>query len=322
MVVTTSGDDMTPPRGDGAAGHESDHSGRVTVGVDGDDDGSRGSEQLVGAEREDGVCGGEEEGSGDDRDDVDEIVELRRALEYLVSDADDDGRRRGSIDQVSSRRPNGVAAKVVEPDREKTRHEQQRYMIPNLVNRVLMEHYSTNHRRETSQDPDAHARNMTIQQTETLTTLLLAVIVEYAEPHFVRVALHRERERKKLLLSQQQKKTRQDRKKMPRSTAENAHCRAEEYSDFDDRAVSWATTCIHQLIKPPASSSPKIGNESDDCYRSGDGYNIPALDALLAASGPHDGMALEKRMQSALVDGLQGRRLLQIIGLSTQNRDS
>lgn len=321
-IVTISGDDMTPPCGDGAAGHESDHSGHVTVGVDRDDDGSRASDQLGGAEREDGVCGGEGEGGGDR--DADEIVELRRALEYLVSDADD-GRRRGSIDQeVSSRQPNGAAAKVVLPDREKTQHEQQRYMIPNLVNRVLVEHYSTNYRRETSQDSVAHARNMTIQQKETLTTLLLAVIVEYAEPHFVRVTLHRERERKKLLLSQQ-KKTQQDKKKMPnapRSTAGNAHCCAEEYSDFDDRAVSWATTCIHQLIKPPALSSPKIGNESDDSYRSGDGYNIPALDALLAASGPHDGMALEKRMQSALMDGLQGRRLLQIIGLSTQDRDS
>ena len=304
---------MTFPRGDGAAGHKSDHSGHVTVSVDRDDDGSRSSE-LGGAEREDSVCS---EGSGDR--DVDEIVELRRALDYLVSGRDvenADGRRHRSIDQETSQQPNGVAPKV--PDREKT-HEQI-HMIPNLVNRVLMERYSTNYRHETSQAAVAHARNLTIEQTETLTQLLLAVIVEYTEPHFVRVALHQERERKKLLLSQL--KTQQDKKKMastPRST-DNAHC-TEKYSEFDDRAVSWATTCIHQLIKPPAMS-PKMGNESDNRYRSGDGYNIPALDALLAASGPHDGMVLEKRMQRALMNGLQGRRLLQIIGLLTHNRDS
>ena len=302
---------MTVPRGDGAAGHKSDHSGHVTVSVDRDDDGS--SSELGGVER-DSVCS---EGSGDH---VDEIVELRRALEYLVTGRDvenmynADGRRHRPIDQESSQQPNGVAPKV--PSREMT-HEQL-FMIPNLVNRVLMEHYSTNYRPGTSQAAVAHARNLTIKQTETLTQLLLAVIVEFTEPHFVRVAQHQEREQKKLLLSQQNTQGKNKMPSAPRSTG-YAHC-TEQNSEFDDRAVSWATTCIHKLIKPPALS-PQMGNESDNSYRSGDGYNIPALDALLAASGPHDGMVLETRIQSALMNGLQGRRLLQTIGLVTQNRD-
>jgi hypothetical protein len=300
-------------RDDCAARCKSDHSGHVTVSVDRVDDGS-GSER--GGAEHDSVYG---EGRGDL--DANEIAELRRALEYLVTGRDvenmynADGRRHRSIDQESSQQPNGAAP--IEPGREKT--DDQLYMIPNLVNRVLMEHYSTNYRHETSQASVAHPRNLTIQQKETLTQLLLAVIVEFTEPHFVRVALRQERERKKLLLSQQRTQDNKKTPRPPRSTGK-AHC-AEKYSEFDDRAVSWATACIHQLIQPPASS-PEMGNESNNSYCLGDGYNIPALDALLAASGPHDGMVFEKRMQSALMNGLQDRRLLKISGLLTQNRDS
>jgi hypothetical protein len=185
-------------------------------------------------------------------------------------------------------------------------------MIPNLVNRVLMEHYSTSHLRENSQAAFAHdAKAMTNQQKETLTELLIAVIVEFTEPHFVRVALRREQERKKPLPSQ---RNAQDRKRVPSAPPprRGKDPRKGKCSEFDDRAVSWATTCINRLIQPPTSSF-KRGDEKDD--RLGDDCNIPALDALLAASGPHDGMAFERRRQSALMDGLRGRRLLQYVGL-------
>ena len=39
-------------------------------------------------------------------------------------------------------------------------------------------------------------------------------------------------------------------------------------------------------------------------------YTIPELDALLAASGPHDGITMQERIHCALMNGLNGRRLL------------
>ena len=51
-----------------------------------------------------------------------------------------------------------------------------------------------------------------------------------------------------------------------------------------------------------------------------DGHIIPELDALLSASGEHDGMKMEECIQSALLQGLQSRRLLQHMGISRFNR--
>ena len=73
------------------------------------------------------------------------------------------------------------------------------------------------------------------------------------------------------------------------------------------------------LQTPSSSSTVNITNKNcedtidDPVY---DGHMIPELDALLSASGEHDGMEMEECMQSALLQGLQGRRLLQSMGLS------
>ena len=164
-------------------------------------------------------------------------------------------------------------------------------------------------------------------QKDKMTKLLIAVIVEFAEPYFVRMAQYKKLERDKLLLVQQQKKQMQtSEKKMTKKKFQSTGTVAQDDKttplfEFDERAVSWATSCIKQLLQTPSSSSTvnitnKNGEDTplnDPVY---DGHIIPELDALLSASGEHDGMEMEECMQSALLQGLQGRRLLQSMGLS------
>ena len=56
-------------------------------------------------------------------------------------------------------------------------------------------------------------------------------------------------------------------------------------------------------------------NQTETTHHRIESYHIPELDALLAATGPHDGLEAEERMQNALMHGLQSRRLLQSIGM-------
>ena len=59
-------------------------------------------------------------------------------------------------------------------------------------------------------------------------------------------------------------------------------------------------------------SNNSNGNNKQITTLAGDDtYNIPEIDALLSASGGHDGLDMETCMQSALMQGLQARRLLQ-----------
>jgi hypothetical protein len=212
------------------------------------------------------------------------------------------------------------------------------YGIPNLVNRVLMEHFTAyNHHHSHSHHGTRGKEGLTTEQRETLTQLLLAVIVEFAEPHFVNVTLHRERERERRTMSrssvQLRRKDDRDGKetttsggiRSPRGTGEGkvpppsttTRMGGNRHTEFDDRAVSWATSCISQLIGPPGVR--RGGDEERDDYRDrrsstggdDDDYAIPALDALLAASGPHDGLLMEKRMRSELMHSLRDRRMLQ-----------
>jgi hypothetical protein len=159
--------------------------------------------------------------------------------------------------------------------------------------------------------------------------LLLAVIVEFSEPYFARIVRHRrEQAQTKELLTQQQSNG-EKKKKRSRTNLDNPPLQSNSQgmaSHFDERAVSWATACIDQLIRPPTASyvssnsnrnngNVRCNNERSHTYHRVDNYHIPELDALLAASGPHDGLEAEERMQSALMHSLQSRRMLRSNGM-------
>ena len=170
-------------------------------------------------------------------------------------------------------------------------------------------------------------------QKDKMTKLLIAVIVEFAEPYFVRVARRKQQERDKLLLLQQQKKQRIEEKQMTKkkhsqSTVLQDECQSSSFG-FDERAISWASTCIKQLLQLtspsillPNTSSTTVNQLNNDTMNDhlDDGHIIPELDALLSASGEHDGMKMEECVQSALLQGLQSHRLLQQMGISRFNR--
>lgn len=230
-----------------------------------------------------------------------EIVDLRRALECLIT-------RRG-VEEVLCNKletsPQDVSGRLLE--------DEELIAIPNLVNRVLLEHYSSNS--TTNGGPRVENRNWTKHQKSTVTQLLLAVIIEFSEPYFIRMTLREEQER--LLLLHQQ---RNNENKMTTMTTNNNGASKQNCSSldkdvkFDKRAVAWATSCIHQLLQQPQKSvvvdlSKTTGdkNSNDD---DNDDYVINELDALLAASGTHDGKPMQERIQCALMNGLNGRRLL------------
>jgi hypothetical protein len=91
------------------------------------------------------------------------------------------------------------------------------------------------------------------------------------------------------------------------------HCSQDADVKFDNRAVAWATSCIHQLLQQPQQSVGvdfTTGDKMNSNNNDDDDYAIPELDALLAASGPHDGISMQERIQCALMNGLNSRRLL------------
>ena len=308
---------------DGGAAHKSSHCtvGQVVVSVDGDncDNISRfeGSDDVD--DDDDSVCS---DGSND-HDDVPEIIELRRALEYLVTVRDIENAYNSDNNQWQKPSTHSTSRLNNFPANGEGRHHELLYLVPNLVNRILMEHYSSNnylllHGSQQSKPI------VTRKQKEKMNQLMLAVIVEFSEPYFARVVRHRRQLQKEQLLFQQQnngdkrKRSRKNRDSPPQSTS--------LITQFDERAVSWATACINQLIQPPTStllSSIRIDNvkynnnqnQTETTRHRIENYYIPELDALLAATGPHDGLEAEERMQNALMHSLQGRRLLQSIGM-------
>ena len=256
-------------------------------------------------------------------EDIPEIIDLQKALEYLVSERDIEHTYNNG-DKQTQHTTKSHTTTITESNDDTDASNEQLYMIPNLVNRIIMEHYSssTNHKHNNTSD----AKNyMSRKQRDKLTKLLVAVIVEFAEPYFVRMAQYKKLERDKLLLVQQQKKQMQTsekkmtKKKLQSSSAVDSE---DKTSSFDERAISWATSCIKQLLQTPSSSSTfnitnKKGGDTPLNDHLDDGHMmIPELDALLSASGEHDGMEMEECMQSALLQGLQGRRLLQSMGIS------
>mmetsp|Transcript_43359 Transcript_43359/g.92175 ORF Transcript_43359/g.92175 Transcript_43359/m.92175 type:complete len:382 (+) Transcript_43359:97-1242(+) len=299
-----------------------------------------------------GSVDGDQSGGRDsdsDNEEVPEITELRKALEYLVSERDVEKIYNGNKKETNESKASKSDTIAARNDtRGKEREDEQLCAIPNLINRILMEHYSNDQhgcakiliQKRNSIDAESTdaKKSPPRKQREKMTQLLIAVILEFAEPHFARTARRRQQERSRNLTLQQRRRQARDEKKargkQPQSSGdENALPRDDLASafEFDERAASWATSCLKQLLRPPSASSfaQSSGAPNDwhasstankNCYDRSplkdDGDRvIPELDALLAASGPHDGMEMERRTQSALMLGLQGRRLLQNMGM-------
>jgi len=194
-------------------------------------------------------------------------------------------------------------------------------MIPSLINRILMENFS----QQPENDTSCAQKDISRKQRHKLTQLLLAVIVEFAEPYFVRVAQYKDQDRARKIQQKKQKKEKKDdemNKKMPPQKSQPKEDNTPQSLEFDERAISWATSCIKQLIEysGPTVSSPARGLDSlfSDNNTNADeideqmpleDHHIPELDALLAATGKHDAMEMEQDFQRAILQGLQSRLL-------------
>jgi hypothetical protein len=128
------------------------------------------------------------------------------------------------------------------------------------------------------------------------------------------MTLREDQERLDLL---QQKKNDKEKTTKSNGASSRQHCSLDTDVKFDNRAVAWATSCIHQLLQQPPQQSvggdftKETGdNNMNSNNNNDDDYSIPELDALLAASGPNDGIPMQERIQCALMNGLNGRRLL------------
>lgn len=123
-----------------------------------------------------------------------------------------------------------------------------------------------------------------VDQKVRMTQLLIAVIIEFAEPHFVKTSqLNRVDDQRP------SKKT-----KTSPSDAKSGNIDSDDGTKFSKRAVEWATSCISRLLQ---TSTP-----SDDLT------HIAELDALLGATGENDGLKLEDMMQKSLLCGLMGAK--------------
>jgi len=263
-----------------------------------------------------------------DVEDAAEMADLQRALEYLVSERDiekvynGDGKQpQKSNDDKDVSRSNADNAAANRQDGG-LREDEQPCMIPNLVNRILMEHYSPGNQRNIRNirnDATAKKDCMTRNQRDRMTQLLLAVIVEFCEPYFARMARRKQRERTQ---KQKQRQEKKQKPKKPRGDNAAKQSEAQPSLGFDERAVSWATSCVKQLLQPAPSTSLPPGTRIAETTENGhadlaDDTRIPELDALLAASGPHDGLEMEQRMQDAMLQGLQACRLLESLGMAS-----
>lgn len=251
-------------------------------------------------------------------EDMAEIVDLQNALEYLVSGRDIEHTYNNGDNQKQHTARSHTTTTTGTNDGIIGASNEQLYMIPNLVNRIIMEHYSSANKKHNNTDVPNY---MSRKQKDKMTKLLIAVIVEFAEPYFVRKAQYRKQERDRLLLlKQQQKKQMQtNENKITSSGTVAQDDKTSSSFEFDERAISWATSCIKQLLQAPSPKMPPNANNTNNDMMNDsldDGHLIPELDALLSASGEHDGIEMEECIQSALLQGLQCQRLLQSMGIS------
>ena len=266
----------------------------------------------------------ESDSSGDDEDDIPEIVDLQKALEYLVSERDIEKIYNGIISTSHSTNATAQSDK----ENNKDNDDEQLHMIPSLVNRILMENFSqepltTNQQQQNQNDTSCAQKDISRKQRHKLTQLLLAVIVEFAEPYFVRVAQYKDQERARKIQQKKQKKEMKEADEKKRSATQPKEDTSDQSLEFDERAVSWATSCIKQLIEYPGPAEVSIpasldslfgdnninSDENDQKQMSLEDHHIPELDALLAATGKHDAMEMEQDFQRAILQGLQSRLL-------------
>ena len=168
--------------------------------------------------------------------------------------------------------------------------------IPNLINNILNEHYSATKEKATSILKDSGSITMRINQKILLAQLLISVVTEFAEPHFVRVCLKQQ---------QQQQSPHPSSKKIKTSSPLQSSCHSDLLSliKFSNRAISWASSCLSRMI---TSSSTHIAK----------------LDGLLAATGENDYMKLEEKMQQSLLCGFMGARSTEFGNMCTfRSRD-
>lgn len=154
------------------------------------------------------------------------------------------------------------------------------HAIPNLINRILLEHYPASNKREKS-TPDGLSKStiLNIDQKILMTQLLIAVIVEFAEPHFVRMSQSRE---------DNGTISKKSRKEVASESSRSKY-------GFSKRAAAWATSCLSCLLQTALSTDEST--------------HIPELDALLGATGEMDGMKIEDRIRRSILCGVNGSRL-------------
>jgi len=232
-----------------------------------------------------------------------EIKDLQRALEYLISDKRQSSLISNNDDQEKTEKSSVTSSAIAQHSNKSgvDANDETLCQIPNLVNRILVEHYSSlppgqSHKRRDIPFPAVR---------EKMTQLIIAVIVEFAEPYFVRKIGRREEERSELLAHGKGEQEPQKKKSKRRKGVEEDAVVISSTFRFEDRAVSWATQCLKLLLQPSLSPSKGVKNdlhipEKNDLY-------IPELDALLAATGSNDGNEIEQRMQQSLLLGMQAR---------------
>lgn len=162
-----------------------------------------------------------------------------------------------------------------------TQNQDTTFAIPNLINNILKKYYPTDKEKKLSKDKQKAVQSM--DEKLFLTQLLVAAIVEFAEPHFVRTS------------KSQSKKSKMESKSKMKSKTEGSNSNSSFHSiEFSMRATTWATTCLSRLLKTTISTDESI--------------HIPELDALLGATGEVDAVQLEEMMQQSLLCGMMGAR--------------
>lgn len=257
----------------------------------------------------DDECENNDSDIADDEQDISEIKELQVALEYLISDE-----RRQSYSSINNEATSTTTSSSTTTEQHHVKsgvdaEDETLCMIPNLVNRVLTEHYSPRLSSQTYK-----RRDISYSTSEKMTQLLIAVIVEFAEPYFVRITKRRDEERKVQLHNKEQNSQIERTKKRAGKKRnvvedENKMQSSSKKVGFEDRAVSWATNCLKVLLQPSLSASKNSDETEQEKNALDDDLHIPELDAFLAATGANDANEMEKRMQQALLLGMHARSM-------------
>ena len=253
-----------------------------------------------GAAADDGSSEGDRPAGVDEEDDTQEVRELRNALRMLVYERDVDSINNGgpSSREGEAGKNDGQAngRTGTEPEREgRGTSATTLNSIPGLVNRVIEEHYTEGTARHEAGRPSP-------RQDGTMTELLLAVIVEFAEPHLARAA------RRRLVGSAHEAEGGRSSGRREGASARKRRRRNENdgggdegaSTSYDERAVSWTESCVRQVLR--------AGGGGDDGGRCS--AVIPELDALLGATGEHDGAAMDDDVREAVLLGYRAHRSL------------